>query len=95
MSTAVDTAALGGHPPDHAPGANRSSLAPPGANYLNAKKGLASWLFTLDHKRIGIMYLVSILTFFLVAGVFAIIVRTEGMITRNTMMAPCSVNILL
>ena len=81
MSTAVDTAALGGHPPD--PASNWSPLAPPGANYLNAKKGFASWLFTLDHKRIGIMYLVSILTFFLVAGVFAIIVRTELMTAKG------------
>ena len=26
------------------------------ANYLNAKKGILSWIVTLDHKRIGIMY---------------------------------------
>ena len=28
-------------------------------NYLNAEKGVRSWLTTLDHKRIGVMYLVA------------------------------------
>ena len=26
-------------------------------NYLNHPKGIMSWLLTLDHKRIGLMYL--------------------------------------
>jgi len=46
-------------------------------NYLNHGKGLRSWLFTLDHKRIGIMYLVSILASFLLGGIFALLIRTE------------------
>ena len=37
-------------------------------SYLVAKKGLLSWLITVDHKRIGLMYLVATLFFFLVAG---------------------------
>ena len=47
------------------------------SNYLTHSRGIRSWLFTLDHKRIGIMYLVSILTSFLLGGVFALLVRTE------------------
>ena len=39
--------------------------------------GLVSWLLTLDHKRIGIMYLISTLTAFFVAGMLALGVRTE------------------
>ena len=46
-------------------------------NYLNEKKGISSWLFTLDHKRIGVMYLVSIFFFFLIGGLFALLLRTE------------------
>ncbi|GMV42728.1 MAG: cytochrome c oxidase subunit 1 [Myxococcales bacterium] len=46
-------------------------------NYLNTGKGVLSWLFTLDHKRIGIMYLVSILSFFMVGGLLALAVRLE------------------
>jgi cytochrome c oxidase subunit I len=54
-------------------------LAPAGGlpNYLTATHGLRSWLLTLDHKRIAVMYLVSILAAFLLGGVFAILVRTE------------------
>ncbi|TVR03367.1 MAG: cytochrome c oxidase subunit I [Deltaproteobacteria bacterium] len=48
-----------------------------GTNYLNATKGLKSWIFTLDHKRIGIMYLISILLFFLVGGLLALGVRAH------------------
>ncbi|MEM0915371.1 MAG: cbb3-type cytochrome c oxidase subunit I, partial [Planctomycetota bacterium] len=45
-------------------------------NYLTHGKGIMSWLLTLDHKRIGIMYMVTVLTFFLVGGLFAILLRT-------------------
>ncbi len=46
-------------------------------NYLNHSKGIKSWLTSLDHKRIGVLYLFSILIFFLVGGIFALILRTE------------------
>ncbi len=46
-------------------------------SYLVAKPGLWSWLATVDHKRLGIMYLVLTLLFFLVGGVAALAVRTE------------------
>lgn len=44
-------------------------------NYLTEPKGIKSWLTTLDHKRIGIMYLVSVMVAFLVGGVFALLIR--------------------
>src|SRR5687768_11276150 len=47
-----------------------------GDNYLTHGKGIKSWLFTLDHKRIGIMYMVGILIAFFLGGVFAMILRT-------------------
>lgn len=46
-------------------------------NYLQAKTGLRSWAMTLDHKRIGIMYLISVLTFFFVGGLLAMAIRLE------------------
>ena len=46
-------------------------------NYLTYTRGFRSWAFTLDHKRIGIMYLVSVLSSFLVGGIFALLIRTE------------------
>ncbi|HEY2901871.1 MAG TPA: cytochrome c oxidase subunit I, partial [Polyangia bacterium] len=45
----------------------------PAVNYLNADRGVWSWLTTVDHKRIGIMYLVSVLLAFLLGGIFAML----------------------
>jgi cytochrome c oxidase subunit 1 len=50
---------------------------PESDNYLIHDKGFLSWLLTLDHKRIGVMYTVSVLLSFLVGGIFALLVRTE------------------
>jgi cytochrome c oxidase subunit I len=58
----------------------------PGENYLNSPGGLWSWLSTVDHKRIGIMYLWSILFFFFVGGIFALLVRTELLTPKQTIM---------
>ncbi len=46
-------------------------------NYINCEKGLWSWLTTIDHKRIALMYFISIMAFFLVGGLFAILLRLE------------------
>ena len=46
-------------------------------NYLNARYGLASWLLTLDHKRIGILYLLVTTLFFIIGGLFAALIRLE------------------
>lgn len=46
------------------------------ANYLTAGTGWKSWFLTLDHKRIGVMYLIGIACMFALGGVFALLVRT-------------------
>jgi len=46
-------------------------------SYLRAKKGIMSWLVTIDHKRIGVMYLVSVLATFTLGGLLALLVRAE------------------
>jgi cytochrome c oxidase subunit 1 len=46
-------------------------------NYLNAKYGLESWLLTVDHKRIALLYLISITFFFFIGGFFALLIRLE------------------
>src|SRR5215471_7805054 len=55
-------------------------------NYLNAERGIKSWLTTIDHKRIGIMYLCSTLTAFFLGGVFALLVRLELLTPGRTIM---------
>jgi cytochrome c oxidase subunit I len=46
-------------------------------NYLNAEYGWKSWLFTKDHKRIAVLYLISISVMFALGGVFAMLMRLE------------------
>ena len=46
-------------------------------NYLNAEYGIRSWLFTTDHKRIALLYLVSITIFFFIGGFYALLIRLE------------------
>ncbi len=45
-------------------------------NYLNWEKGFWSWWMSIDHKKIGIMYLVSMIFFFCIGGMLALVVRT-------------------
>src|SRR5437660_12334064 len=47
-------------------------------NYLTeGGSTLTSWLFTTDHKRIGLLYLYSILFYFLIAAIAAALIRIE------------------
>ena len=45
--------------------------------YLQASKGLKSWLFTLDHKRIALLYLYTVISFFLVGVLLGGLIRLE------------------
>src|SRR5437763_2195104 len=46
-------------------------------NYLSVHHGVRSWLLTKDHKRIGLLYLFTILIFFLIASIAAALMRIE------------------
>jgi len=46
-------------------------------NYLNSNYGIKSWLLTTDHKRIAILYLISITAMFWLGGFFAMMIRLE------------------
>ena len=45
--------------------------------YLNSGYGIKSWLLTRDHKRIAILYLLSVTLFFFIGGFFALLIRLE------------------
>jgi cytochrome c oxidase subunit 1 len=49
----------------------------PKTNFLTATYGLKSWLLTLDHKRIGILYIITLTTFFMMGGIYAALIRLE------------------
>ena len=46
-------------------------------HYLNKEYGICSWLLTTDHKRIALLYLVSITFFFFIGGFLALLIRLE------------------
>jgi cytochrome c oxidase subunit 1 len=60
----------------HHPDPNESYLRTT-HSLAGTERGALSWLTTLDHKRIGIMYLSLVLTAFLAGGIFALLVRIE------------------
>ena len=55
-------------------------------NYLNVAYGLKSWLLTTDHKRIGILYLISISFFFTIGGFYAMLIRLEMLTPAGDLM---------
>jgi cytochrome c oxidase subunit 1 len=62
---------------NNAPQSAHTATAGAEPNYINAHKGIWSWMTTVDHKRLGLMYLVGVLGFFAVGGIFALLVRTQ------------------
>ncbi len=59
--------------------------APRKPHYLNVDYGVKSWLLTTDHKRIAILYLISITFFFAVGGIAAVLLRIELIAPTKTL----------
>jgi cytochrome c oxidase subunit 1 len=59
----------------------------PKTHYLNVDYGIRSWLFTVDHKRIALLYLASITFFFLLGGLFAVAIRLELLTPAGDLMS--------
>src|SRR3989475_4210334 len=67
----------------------------PGAeheNYLNKEYGIRSWLFTTDHKRIALLYLLSITAFFFIGGFAALLIRLELLTPAGDLLLPDTYN---
>ena len=70
-------------------------MASDGAGYLGGggrPNGLFSWIFSTDHKRIGILYLVSILSFFVVGVSLGFLMRLELISHGPTIMEAATYN---
>ncbi len=61
-------------------------------NYLNTDYGWKSWLFTLDHKRIALLYLASITFFFIIGGFFAMLMRIQLTEPQGALVQPETYN---
>jgi cytochrome c oxidase subunit 1 len=56
-----------------------TAVVAPREHYLNVDYGIRSWLLTTDHKRIAILYMISITIMFFIGGFFATLIRLELM----------------
>ncbi len=63
-------------------------------NVRGRRKGIMSWLTTIDHKRIGLLYLGSVVFFFLVAMTIGVFMRLEMLSPGETLMKPQTYNSL-
>ncbi|HEV7644554.1 MAG TPA: cytochrome c oxidase subunit I [Pyrinomonadaceae bacterium] len=72
--------------------AAQSSPEAPKLNYLTNGHSVASWLLTRDHKRIAILYLISISVFFMVGGLFAATIRLELLTPHSDLLDPATYN---
>lgn len=54
--------------------------------YVNVAYTVKSWLLTIDHKRIGILYMFSVTLFFLLGGIAATAIRVELLTPQGDMM---------
>ncbi|MFN2454991.1 MAG: cbb3-type cytochrome c oxidase subunit I [Pyrinomonadaceae bacterium] len=61
-------------------------------NYLNADYGWKSWLFTKDHKRIAILYLISVSFFFFIGGAYAGMIRLELLTPQSDIITASTYN---
>src|SRR5437667_4864503 len=61
-------------------------------HYLNADYGVRSWLLTTDHKRIAILYLISITLMFFLGGAAILVVRLELLTPQNDLVDPDTYN---
>jgi cytochrome c oxidase subunit 1 len=56
-------------------------------DYLHAEQTLSSWIFTTDHKRIGILYLVSITVFFVLGAIAAGLIRLSLIVPDGSILS--------
>src|SRR5437773_8076187 len=68
------------------------ALQHPRDSYINIAYTVKSWLFTLDHKRIGILYLIAITGFFFIGGAFATIIRLDLMTPEGDLVSDDTYN---
>jgi cytochrome c oxidase subunit I len=77
MSIAVKSK-TGGSEHTHAKGTHQQPMVDgEPENYLNTSHSIKSWLLTTDHKRIALLYLISISVFFAMGGLAAGVMRAE------------------
>src|ERR1700678_4408658 len=71
---------------------DQSTARIPKVNFITKENGLLSWLLTGDHKRIAILYLISITFFFFIGGAFAGLIRLELLTPQSDLVSADTYN---
>ncbi|MDP9021438.1 MAG: cytochrome c oxidase subunit I [Actinomycetota bacterium] len=74
---------------------SRSAVAERLDEIWSDQPGIVGFLTTVDHKRIGIRYFVTALTFFVIGGIQALLMRTQLAVPENTFIGPQLYNQLM
>ena len=61
-------------------------------DYKGKHSGLLGWILSVDHKRIGILYLISMMVFFTVGVTFGFLMRLELIAPGRTIVDPQTYN---
>lgn len=73
--------------PQTDPVPNEGKDQKPNSNYLNVNYGWLSWMFTVDHKRIGLLYLITVSLFFVGGATAAGLVRLNLLSPNSQLLA--------
>src|SRR5438094_5360144 len=60
--------------------------------YLNASYKVRSWLLTVDHKRIAVLYMLGVTFFFFLGGAAAVLIRLELMTPAGDLLTATTYN---
>ena len=61
-------------------------------DYQGKHKGILGWLLSTDHKRIGILYLITVISFFVVGVTLGFLIRLELLTPEGTIVGPQAYN---
>jgi cytochrome c oxidase subunit 1 len=92
MTTAVEPSAGDSFSRLETPETSERARETRGDSYLTVARTVGSWLVTTDHKRIGVLYLFSVLFFLFLGGVFALLLRIEHLTPGPTIMTAMTYN---
>ncbi len=61
--------------------------------YQGKYKGFLGWIFSTDHKRIALLYLYTIVSFFIVGATLGLLMKLELIAPGRTIMDPETYNV--
>jgi cytochrome c oxidase subunit I len=69
-----------------------STMQPSYLQYKGRYKGIFAWILSTDHKRVGLLYLYSIMVFFIIGAILGLLMKLELIAPGKTIMGPQAYN---